>query len=186
MIIFIGGLSGSGKSSVAQKIADRLNYSFYDIGGLRRHMAVEQGLTLAELNKIGETDPNSDLIVDKYQENLGKTSDNFVITGRTSWYFIPHAVKIFLDVNLEEAARRILNDHVHKAQGEDFSSLEETTRVLKEKLESDNIRFKKYFNIDVYDKTNFDLYLDTTNLNKEEVLEVVWEFISKKMDAHKA
>jgi len=185
MIISFGGSPGSGKTSMAQKIAERLNYSYYDIGGLRRHMALEQGMTLAELNKKGETDPESDLIVDRYQENLGKTSNNFVITGRTSWHFIPHSLKIFLAVSFEEGARRILADKAHQTQGEAFVSLEEATQALKNRVASDVLRYKKYFQIDVYDKANYDLYLDTTNLNKEQVWQAVWDFVSKKLADHK-
>lgn len=181
MIISLGGQPGSGKTTIAQKLADILNYSYYDIGALRRHMALEQGITLAELNKRGESDPQSDLIVDRYQENLGKTSNNFVITGRTSWYFIPHSIKIFLAVSFEEGAKRIIGDETHRAQGEAFLSLEETIQALKNRVASDNLRYKKYFQIDVYDKNNYDLYLDTTYLSKEEVFEKVYNYIQEKL-----
>jgi len=183
MIISLGGSPGSGKSSLAQKLADSLNYSYYDMGALRRHMALEQGITLAELNKQGETNPESDLIVDKYQENLGKKSDNFVVTGRTSWHFIPHSLKIFLAVDIAEGARRIMADHNHHSQGESFSSLEETITALKQREESDKLRYQKYFNINVYDKNNYDWYFDTTHLNKEEVFNAVWDFVSQKLAA---
>ncbi|MCX6792681.1 MAG: cytidylate kinase family protein [Candidatus Falkowbacteria bacterium] len=181
MIISFGGSAGSGKSSLALKIAERLNYSYYDMGALRRHMALEQGITLAELNKKGETDPESDLIVDRYQENLGKTSDNFVITGRTSWHFIPHSLKIFLAVDVEEGARRIMADKNHQTQGEAFSSLEEAIQAQKERMESDKLRYEKYFQIDVYDKNNYDWYFDTTHLGKDEVFDAVWGFIQSKI-----
>lgn len=181
MIISLGGHPGSGKSTIAQKLADKLNYSYYDMGSLRRHMALEQGITLAELNKRGEDDPQSDLIVDRYQEDLGKKSDNFIITGRTSWHFIPHSLKIFLAVDYEEAAKRIMADAVHRAQGEAFSSLEEAIEALKNRVASDDLRYKKYFQIDVYDKSNYDLYLDTTNLNKEQVFEKVYNYIQEKL-----
>ncbi|NCN22588.1 hypothetical protein GW934_03820, partial [Candidatus Falkowbacteria bacterium] len=45
--------------------------------------------------------------VDEYQKKLGETEDNFIIEGRTSWYFIPNSLKIYLDVSLEEGAKRI-------------------------------------------------------------------------------
>jgi len=181
MIISLGGQAGSGKSTIAQRLADALHYSYYDIGALRRHMALEQGITLAELNKQGETNPESDLIVDKYQENLGKKSDNFVVTGRTSWHFIPHSLKIFLAVDVAEGARRIMTDQNHRSQGEAFSSLEEAITALKQREESDKLRYQKYFQIDVYDKSNYNLYLDTTHLNKDEVFERVYNYIQDKL-----
>lgn len=60
-----------------------------------RHSA-KRGMTLAEYNKLGETDPSTDIEVDEYQKKLGETEDNFIIEGRTSWHFIPHSLKFLL------------------------------------------------------------------------------------------
>ncbi|NUM42573.1 MAG: AAA family ATPase, partial [Leptospiraceae bacterium] len=102
MIISISGAHGSGKSTVAQMLAKKLFWPRYYIGGLRREAAKKRGLTLAEYNALGETDPTTDTEVDEYQRQLGLSSDNFIIEGRTSWYFIPHSFKVYLDVSEAE------------------------------------------------------------------------------------
>ncbi|MFH1364907.1 MAG: AAA family ATPase, partial [Candidatus Aenigmatarchaeota archaeon] len=89
MIISICGISGSGKSTISKLLAERLGYKHYSIGEIRRKMAVDRGMTLAELNKLGEKEDFTDKEVDKFQEELGKKEDNFVIDGRTSFHFIP-------------------------------------------------------------------------------------------------
>jgi len=180
MIISLGGMPGSGKTRLSQDLAKELNWTYYDMGGVRRKMALDKGLTLAELNKQGETDPESDLIVDKYQKELGKTNDNFVITSRLSWHFIPQSFKVFLDVEENEAAKRIMNDPAHHASGEDFFSLEEAKDFLKKRCESDNLRYQKYFKVDVYDRKNYDLVVDTTNLTPEETFNVVMKAVKEK------
>ena len=101
MIISLSGAPGSGKSTVAQMLADKLSWPRYYMGGLRREAAKKRGLSLAEYNKLGETDIKTDKEVDEYQRELGEKEDNFVIEGRTSWYFIPHSLKIYLDVSPE-------------------------------------------------------------------------------------
>mgnify|MGYP003822174167 FL=1 len=53
MIISLSGAGGSGKSTIAMKLADKLGWPRYYIGGLRREMAARRGLTLAEYNKLG-------------------------------------------------------------------------------------------------------------------------------------
>jgi len=54
MIITISGLPGSGKTSVGKLIAERLGYEFLSIGDLRGSFASKKGLTIDELNKLGE------------------------------------------------------------------------------------------------------------------------------------
>ena len=74
---------------------------------MRREKAKQRGLTLAEYNQLGEIDPETDKEVDQYQRELGEKKDNFIIDGRTSWYFIPHSFKIYIDVEAQEGAKRI-------------------------------------------------------------------------------
>lgn len=184
MIISISGTQGSGKSTVAQKIADKFNWPRYYIGGMRREAALKRGLTLAEYNKLGESDPNTDLEVDNYQKELGEKEDNFIIEGRTSWYFIPHSLKIFIDVKPEIGAERIFKQLQKNNKRNEDKNLDSPKAVLKSNLErqkSDDKRYKQYFGIDVYNKENYDFYIDTSNLNPNEVFEKCLNFIEKKL-----
>ncbi|MFA4833749.1 MAG: cytidylate kinase family protein [Patescibacteria group bacterium] len=183
MIISISGTSGSGKSTVAKKLAKKLKWSRYYMGGMRRELAKKRGLTLAEYNKLGEKDPVTDLEVDKYQKKLGETKDNFVIEGRTSWYFIPHSLKIYLDVGEKVAAERIFKELKGKHSRNEDKNLETVAQVLKSqraRKKSDKKRYMKYYKIDVYDKKNYDFILDTTKLNKNQVFAKVYGFIKSK------
>jgi cytidylate kinase len=185
MIISISGAEGAGKSTIAKMIAEKLGWPRYYIGGIRRQKAAERGLTLEEYNKLGETDSSTDIEVDEYQKNLGETQDNFIIEGRTSWYFIPHSFKIFLDVSFEEGAKRIFNDlqkNDSRNEGKDLKTYEDVLKSLKSRRQSDKIRYAKYFNIDVFDLDHYDFVLDTTNLNIEEVFKAVSLEIEKKLE----
>ena len=110
MIITIAGLSGSGKSTVAGLVAEKLGYRLYSIGEIRRRMALERGMTLDELNRLGEKHDFTDREVDEYQQRLGKEEDNIVIEGRTGAFFVPHSFKAFLKAGIRERAERIFND----------------------------------------------------------------------------
>lgn len=184
MIISISGFHGSGKSTVAKKLAKKLSWPRYYMGGLRREAALKRGLTLAEYNKLGETDPSTDLEVDLFQKKLGETEDNFIIEGRTSWHFIPHSLKIYIDVSLEEGANRIfkqLQKENNRNEDKDLKTLEDVIESLKKRHKSDTLRYKKYFNIDVHDKNNYDYIIDTTNLSIEEVFNNIYSFVNKKI-----
>lgn len=188
MIISFSGALGSGKSTIAQMLADKLAWKRYYIGGLRREIAKKKGMTLAEYNELGEKDPKTDQEIDEYQEELAKKEDNFIIEGRTSWYFIPQSLKIYLDVSQEVGAKRIFMNLQHKNdrnEANNLNSLEDVLKSNQRRLESDRTRYRKYYNIDVYDPKNYDFYLDTTNLNSEAVFQAVYEYVKNSLDKAK-
>jgi predicted cytidylate kinase len=188
MIISLSGAHGSGKSTVAQKLAETLNWPRYYMGGLRREAAKKRGMTLAEYNKLGETDPQTDREVDDYQKKLGETDDNFIVEGRTSWYLIPHSLKIYLDVSEEEGDRRVfghLQQKNDRNEDNNIESVEDVKESLRRRLASDRLRYQKYYGIDVNDVKNYDFYLDTTNLTQDEVFQSVYEYVRKNLDISK-
>jgi cytidylate kinase len=185
MIISISGVQGSGKSTIAKQLAEALGWPRYYMGGLRREAAKKRGLTLAEYNKLGETDPNTDLEVDRYQEELGKTQDNFIIEGRTSFHFIPQSLKIYLDVDPHAGAERIYRDLQQKNdrnEDNNLNSVEDVYESVMKRFKSDQLRYRQYFNIDVYDHANYDFCLDTTNLGVVAVYDKVYGFIKSRLD----
>jgi cytidylate kinase len=186
MIISFSGAPGSGKSTIAKMLAQELDWPRYYIGGLRRQKAKERGMTLEEYNRLGEKDPSTDLEVDEYQEKLGQEQDNFIIEGRTSWYFIPHSLKIYLDVHPRKGAERIYKALQDKNDKRNESgapaSIEEVEKSLENRIKSDNKRYKKYFGINAYDKNNYDIVVDTTDLSPEEAFIKVYEQVKKRKE----
>ncbi len=178
MIITISGVPGSGKTSVAKIIAKRLGMNFYSMGGLRGKMALERGITIDELNKIGETDKTTDASVDDYQRELGIKEDNFVIEGRLSWHFIPHSVKIFLSCDPKEAARRIFSARQKSSEGRGdeplYASAEDAEKEIKKRTASDVLRYEKYYGVDYRDPSHYDMAIDTTAMTgPEETAETI-------------
>lgn len=178
MIISISGMPGSGKSTVARMVAERLKMKRYYMGGMRREIAREKGLTIQQLNRIGEKEEWTDKEVDDFQRDLGKREDNFVIEGRTSFFLIPQSIKIFLYVKLKTGALRIFGDMKSgsKRNEGDFGSPKEVEKSLKERLKSDRKRYKKYYKVDIMDKSHYDLVIDTTKLTAEQVVEKILDF----------
>lgn len=174
MIIAIAGQAGSGKSSVATALAKRLGYKHYSIGDLRRHAAEKRGMTLAEYNKLGETDPSTDKEADAFAEKLGKEEDNFVIDGRMIFHFIPHSVKVFLHADLNERAKRVYQD---ERKAEHFHNLDDVKQALEEREKSDRTRYKKYYTLDSFNKEHHDLVIDTSDLNVDEVVSRIMDFL---------
>lgn len=179
MIIAICGEAGSGKNSVGRELAQRLGYKFYSMGDLRREMARKRGLSLAEFNKLGEEQDFTDKEVDRFQEELGRKEDNFVIIGRTSAHLIPHAFKVFLDADIEERTRRVFQDSKNRKE-ERYSSLEEAREAIVERRRSDEVRYRKYYGINPFDKKGYDLAIDNTKIGISEVVDLIMAELRKR------
>lgn len=175
MKITISGMPGSGKTTVGKALAEKLGLEFLSIGDLRGKMATERGLTLEELNKIGETEAWTDKEADDYQKKYGETHDNFIVEGRLAFYFIPDSIKIFLDADLRAAAERVWNDP--RPDEARRASVEEEMKTMAERIESDKKRYLKYYGVYPYDKKQFDIVLDSTNKSREEMLKILEEKI---------
>lgn len=170
MIITISGTAGSGKSTIANALAKKLNLKKYSVGDFRREQGAKLGLDINEYNKLGENQKFTDKQADDWQTNLGKTQDDFIIDGRLSFNFIPHSFKLFLDANEKIRAERILND---KRKTEKFKDFKETLDKIKQRQISDESRYKKYYNINPFKHKHYDLVIDTSDKNVEEIISIV-------------
>ena len=169
MIITISGLPGSGKSTIGKMLAESLGYRFYSMGDLRGKMALERGITIEELNTLGEESDWTDKPVDEYQKKLGCTENNFIIDGRISFHFIPHSFKIFLEVDPDEAARRVFT---HRRPDEKVvTTVAECKAAMASRMKSDALRYKKYYHLVYPDRRAFDLVIDTTHLAPTQILD---------------
>jgi len=177
MIVVIGGRAGSGKSTIAKLVAKQLSLKHYSMGDLQREIAKEKGISLVELGKLEEKDAAIDKELDNKQKELGEKEDNFVIDGRLSAFFIPKAIKIFLDGDEKTRAERILKD---TRETEESKDIKETIKSINQREDSENKRYKEYYDIDCYDKTKYDTVIDTTNLTIEQVTEKVLEAVKNQ------
>ena len=172
---------------MAKKLAKALDYKRYYIGGMRREAARAQGMTLADFNKLGEASDITDKEFDDYCRQLGEQEDNFVIESRTAFLFIPHSLKIYLDVSDEIGAQRIWQaiQTGHQPNRNEDSSLDSYDKVLesiRERIQSDQVRYNKYYQVDVFDRQHYDLFLDTSWLSAEEEYEQVYSFVNSALN----
>jgi cytidylate kinase len=185
MIISINGPAGSGKSSTAKRLAEALGWPHYYMGGLRREAARQRGLTLAEYNKLGESDPSTDNDVDDEVKRLGREKDDFIIESRTAWHFIPHSLKVYLDVNEQVAAERVWRDLQRddaRNEASDLHSVDDVLASHKQRRASDTERYRKYYGFDCYDQSHFDLVIDTSNQTIDETVEVMKKAVRERMN----
>jgi predicted cytidylate kinase len=173
MKITISGMPGSGKSTVSKIVAERLGLKLYSVGDFMRDIAKTRGMSLIELSKIAEKDRRIDDELDDRQIRL-RNEDNFVMNSRIGFHFIPDSIKIFLEVDTKKAAERILKD---KREEETAATAEEMQKEIERRMKSESTRYKKYYDIDLFDKSNFDLVIDTSNITAAAVADKIVEFV---------
>lgn len=184
MIITISGLPGAGKTTAAKILSQRLGYKYYSMGDLRGKMAIEQGLTIDELNEKAKSDSSSHTTVDEYQRKLGERENNFIIDGWMSWHFIPKSFKIFLIINEDEAARRIYEakkNDPSRGDEPEYKTVLEAKVVITHRVEVNKKQFRDLYGVDFTDPQNYDAVIDTTGqTSAEETVEKILKALSER------
>ncbi len=165
--ITITGDLGSGKSAVSRLIVENHGYKPYSTGTAQRALADRLGITTLELNQRAETDPTIDEKIDSIFRQLRDAPEKYVIDSRMAWHFVPDSLKVKLVVDARIAAERIMNDP--KREKEKYPDIDATIVALAARRNSEVLRFRKYYNVDLNDLANYDLVIDTSTRTPQEI-----------------
>ena len=178
-VITVGGLHGTGKSSLADAIAQKFNLRRMSAGVIFRQLAEERNLTLEEFSRVAEGNEDIDrLIDDKLREEAAK--GNAVIDGQlAAWMAGDNAdLKILLIASVENRIRRISERDSTEFE---FARRETITREGSEKA-----RYFEYYGVDVSDHSIYDLIINTDKYDLEDVITIVFtaieEFFAKSSE----
>jgi len=174
-IITIAGRPGSGKSTTARSVASKLEYEHFSSGDLFRALAKERGTDVLGANLNAENNAEIDHLVDARLRDIGDTKSDMVVDSRTAWHWMPASFKVFLDLDLEIAAHRIINVLAERKDlNEEISKdPKEYAAVLKRRLDSENHRYHNLYKIDPGKMSNYDLVVDTSNNNLAQVVDLI-------------
>tara|TARA_A100001037_G_scaffold298681_1_gene322871 strand:+ start:9309 stop:9845 length:537 start_codon:yes stop_codon:yes gene_type:complete len=176
MLLTVSGPPGSGKSTVAREIAVRLELEYISGGTVFRQIANDRGISVGELNKIAENDDSIDRELDENIRQIAKTRENAVIESRLAGWMAGEKadIRLWLDADIGVRAERIAN-----------REREEINQILKDTMEreaSERHRYQEYYGIDFSDLSIYDLVVDTSEENADQVVEKVMAFIKRHSD----
>lgn len=175
-IITISGSPGSGKSTSAKGVAQKLGYEHFSSGDLFRKMAAERGLSVEGINLAAEKSKEIDYAVDNLLESIGKEKKDIVIDSRTAFHWIPDSFKVFLELDPRTAAERTFAQIQKEGRSsQTASSAEEVYQKTLERSESERKRYRDLYQIDYMDKSQFELVIDTGLNNLEQAKDIVVE-----------
>jgi CMP/dCMP kinase len=178
-IITIAGRPGSGKSTTAKAIAEQLGYKHFSSGDLFRALGKERGVDVLKGNMTPGVTEDLDHLVDSKLREIGEKDDKVVIDSRTAWHWIPSSFKVFLNLDVELAAQRILNEaNESRVQSEKISDdAKDYAKALEHRLKVETDRYKAIYDIDPYDMNNYDLIIDTSvNSVEDTVSQLLQDF----------
>ena len=166
MIITIGGLAGTGTTTLAEVLSERLDVPYISAGSIFREMAAEHGMSVLEFSEFAEGNDDIDKEIDKRQAEKAKSSENLIIEGRLSAFFVENAdLRLCLMTPFDVRSKRI-------AQREDKSvDVAKSEIITREKSEA--LRYKEIHNIDISNMEIYDLIINTDTFNPENVSEII-------------
>lgn len=166
MLITISGVPGSGKTTVAKLLAERLGLPHVYAGDLYRREAKRRGLTLEAFNLLCERDHSIDRQLDADMAERARQG-NVVLEGRLAGYLAADnrldALKVWLDASDEVRARRVA-----AREGTDWQAVLEENRA---RHGSDSSRYKTIYGYDLSDTGVYDLVLSTDDRTPEALVE---------------
>ncbi|WP_160161216.1 (d)CMP kinase [Actinomadura sp. K4S16] len=176
--ITINGDLGSGKSTVARILAERLGLPTVTMGDVHRRMAAQRGMTSLQFNRQSERDPSIDDHVDRIQREMAASAEPVIVDSRLGWHFFTDAFKAHFIVDPKVAARRVMGRGAGAV--ERYASEAEARRHLEERSESERQRFLRRYHVDKARLRNYDLVLDTTEISPERAADIVVDALSRQ------
>ena len=172
--ITISGTPGSGKSTVAEILGDRLDIKYVYSGMIFRQQAKKYNMSLEEFGIYCEKNSEIDKELDNRQLDILKKGD-VILEGRLAGWLahlnkIP-AFKVAIDTDLEIRAKRI----VKREQGD----IEKRKKEILKRERSEATRYKKYYNIDLKNTSIYDIVINSGDKTPEEIVSIIIEKLNE-------
>jgi cytidylate kinase len=180
IVICISGMAGTGKSTLAKRLARKYRLHYYSGGDALKELAGAEGCNVS-VNGWWETseglrflerrrnDSKFDKAVDNKLLEYAKQG-NVLLDSWTMPWLLNKGFKIWLSASLEKRAERIVK--------RDKISPKEAIDVLREKEGNTETIYKKLYGFTLgKDFEPFHFILDTDNLNANEVYHVLCDVI---------
>ena len=176
IVICIGGMAGSGKTTVARKLAEKYKLDYLSGGDALKALAMEEGYKSfgpgwwegregMRFLEEREQDHRFDKAVDRKLLQMARKG-NVILDSWTMPWLLEHGFKMWLEASSEKRAKRIA--------GRDRISFQEALNALRRKEKQTKTIYKELYGFKLgEDFAPFDFILDTNNLNSDEVFEIV-------------
>jgi predicted cytidylate kinase len=170
VIVTVGGLPGTGTSTLCRLLERELGLPYVYAGQIFRQEAASRGMSLAELNELAQHDDSVDHALDDRQLELLRRG-GVILEGRMSGWLAEHngipAFKVWLVCDEDERIRRLVD--------RDGGDPDEQRRATRERVAQEADRYRRYYGADPSDPALYDLVLDSDGVEPPELVRRVLE-----------
>lgn len=178
-VISITGKPCSGKSTIAKLLEKDYGFKRISMGDMFKEEAKRRGMSTEEFTAFRVNDSSFDVYMDKQIPSFIKKFDgqNVIIESRVAWHFLPDSFKVFIDLDEDEIAKRLVDsDRVGKERYTDFN---EAKRSTISRWNAELEVYKKTYDIDCSDLTNYDLILNSKDKTPQQLTDKIWKAFQK-------
>jgi cytidylate kinase len=180
IVICISGMAGTGKSTLAKKLAKKYNLTYYSGGDALKALAAEEGYDASsegwwegplglKFLEQRQGDPSFDKAVDAKLLEYAHQG-NVLLDSWTMPWLSKVGFKIWLMASMEKRSQRVA--------GRDNITVEKALQVLKEKEDRTKAIYRQLYGFRLgEDFKPFDLVLDTETMSAEEVYQTLCRVI---------
>ena len=171
MIITIAGLSGSGKNTIGEIVARKLNLRLVD--PTFKTLAEEHRMDLMEFHRKAEKEHMIDKIFDAALIKEVERGPCVVTTWLGPWMILRSDLRVWISASQHSRAERIA--------GRDGMTQEQSLAHLAERDASNRTRYLDVYRIDIYDHSDFDLVINSEKFRPEQAADIIIEAAAEKV-----
>lgn len=176
MHITLTGNLGSGKSTVCKLLEKKYGIEIFSTGKMIRKIADDLGISVLEMNELMCKDHKYDKMIDNASATISRENadKSILFDSRLAWNFVEKSFKVFLSVDLDEAASRVYHDTLRGAV-ETYQSVADAKQQLRARANNEDKRYEELYGIHYFDFHNYNLVLDSSFCAPEIVAAVLMQ-----------
>jgi len=186
MFLTITGKLGSGKSTICKILAQKHGFKIYSTGAIQRKIALDMGMSTLELNELMRKDSKYDDLIDNEVVRISQEcrDENIIFDSRMAFHFVEDAYDIFATIDPSEAARRVMLSP--RGNEETYVDQLDAQNKLLERSRLENLRFKEIYQMDNLDYSNYNLVIDTSWNEPENLADIIYKMVcqDRKREKH--
>ena len=149
------------------------------IGNYSRDFAADMGMNINQFQDYCKQNPDIDLKIDTDFSIYMNSAECYITDYRLAYKFIKNCFHVYLFVSEDVAVERLFKaNRSNEFKNCNFTDIK---KLMLERNESMNQRFQQLYETDFTDTRNYDLVINTDNINSDLIVEEISIYYNNKL-----